>query len=473
MNKEEKDPEKISRENISGNPLGAEPVPELLRQFAVPSIVAMLVSSLYNIVDQFFIGQSVGALGNAATNVYYPLTIACISIALLLGIGGASAFNLSMGRGEKEIAGHYIGNAATLMTFLGSLLMALTLIFAQPMLRFFGSPDNVMPYALTYTRICAIGFPFLILSSGGSHLIRADGSPRYSMYINLTGAVINTVLDWMFVFDFGWGMAGAAAATVIGQIAAGLLAVNYLRHYRTVRLGRACFRPEARYFLRAMSLGTASFFNQMAMMVMAVVLNKSLKYYGALSHYGDAIPIACAGIATKCMQVIMAFVIGISQGLQPIASFNYGAEKFGRVKQAYYLALKSGAVITVISFVLFQMFPRQIISFFGDGGETYFEFAERYIRIYFFFIFTYFMQPITSNFFTAIGKPRKGIFLSLTRQILFYLPLLLILPLILGIDGVMYAGAGADLTAFLVCIVLARREIRRPEYTEAAVGRGE
>lgn len=451
---------------VSENPLGEKPVPALLRQFALPSIVAMLVSSLYNIVDQFFIGQSVGALGNAATNVYYPLTIACISIALLLGIGGASAFNLAMGRGDREIAGHFIGNAASLMALLGAALMAVTLIFARPLLHFFGSPDNVMPYALTYTRICAIGFPFLIFSAGGSHLIRADGSPRYSMYINLAGAVINTVLDWMFVFGFGWGMAGAAAATVIGQVVAGLMALRYLRHYKTIPLDRACFRPEARYFLRAMSLGTASFFNQMAMMVMAVVLNKSLKYYGALSRYGDAIPIAWAGIATKCMQVIMAFVIGISQGLQPIASFNYGAEKYARVKQAYFLALKSGAVITVISFILFQLFPRQIISFFGDGGETYFEFAQRYIRIYFFFIFTYFMQPITSNFFTAIGKPKKGIFLSLTRQILFYLPLLLILPMIMGIDGIMYAGAGADLTAFIVCTIVARKEIRRPEYAE-------
>ncbi len=451
---------------INENPLGAKAIPALLREFAIPSIIAMLVSSLYNIVDQFFIGQSVGSLGNSATSVYYPLTIACISIALLFGIGGASAFNLAMGMGKKDIAGYYIGNAASVMAILGCGLAVFCLIFADPILRFFGSPAEVLPYAMTYTRICAIGFPFLIFSAGGSHLVRADGSPRFSMYVNLTGAIINTILDALFVFAFGWGMAGAALATVIGQVIAAYMVFRYLRNYKTVKLGKESFFPQKQYVLRAMSLGTASFFNQVAMMIMAIVLNKSLKYYGSMSEYGDSIPIAISGIATKCMQVIMAFVIGISQGLQPIASFNYGAAQYKRVKEGYFLALRSGAVISIIAFLLFQAFPRQIIGIFGDGGEDYFRFAIHYIRIFFFFIFTYFMQPITSNFFTAIGMPQRGIFLSLTRQIVYYLPLLLIIPIFVGIDGIMYAGALADLAAFITCLFVAWAEIRKPKYKE-------
>lgn len=450
--------------HINENPLGSKPIPSLLKEFAIPSIIAMLVSSLYNIVDQFFIGQSVGALGNSATSVYYPLTIACISIALLLGIGGASAFNLAMGMGKKDTAGYYIGNAASLMFVLGLCLAIVTFFFANPILHFFGSPENVLPYALTYTRICAIGFPFLIFSSGGSHLVRADGSPKFSMYVNLTGAIINTILDAIFVFGLGWGMAGAAWATVIGQVIAALMVFKYLKHYKTVPLTKEKMIPHKIYVFRAMSLGTASFFNQIAMMILAIVLNKSLKYYGSISQYGDSIPLAVSGIATKCMQVIMAVIIGISQGLQPIASFNFGAGNYKRVRQGYFMALKAGTVISVIAFILFQTFPRQIIAIFGDGGEAYFQFAIHYIRIYFFFIFTYFMQPITANFFTAIGMPQIGIFLSLTRQIIYYLPLLLIIPHFVGIDGIMYAGAIADLVAFLTCVVVAWKEIKKEQY---------
>lgn len=424
----------------------------------------MMVSSIYNIVDQFFIGQSVGALGNAATNIYYPLTIACISLALLCGIGGASAFNLAMGKGEKDIAKYYIGNSVSFLLGAGVVLMLVTLLFTTPILRFFGSPDDVLPYALTYTRICAIGFPFLIMTAGGSHLIRADGAPKMSMYCNLLGAGINTTLDALFVFGLGWGIAGAAWATIIGQIASFLLVVNYMRNYKSVRLDPDAFRIRWKYIGRLMGLGMSSFLNQVAMMVMAVLLNKSLKYYGSLSIYGEAIPIACSGITTKCMMLVMSVIIGLSQGMQPIASFNYGAQQYDRVKHAFYLALKCGSVVSIAAFLLFQFFPRQIIAIFGDGDALYYTFGVRYIRIYFFCIFTHFMQPIAANFFSAIGKPQKGVFLSLTRQVIFYLPMLLILPRIFGIDGIMYTGASTDCIAFLVCTVVSAIEMRREEY---------
>lgn len=447
------------------NPLGTAPIGKLLQQFAIPSIIAMLVSSLYNIVDQFFIGNAIGALGNAATNIAFPLNTSCVAVALLFGIGGASTFNLAMGRGDTKQAGSFIGNSVLEMIILGTVLSSITLLFLQPILLFCGSPKDVLPYATEYTRITALGFPFLILSIGGGHLVRADGSPKMTMAINMIGAVVNTILDALFVFVFHWGMSGAAWATVIGQVVASLVVIWYLFHYRTVKLSKNCFHLQSDAIKKVASLGAAPCFNQLAMMLVQIVMNKTLKYYGAQSVYGESIPIACSGIIAKVSMLVMAFVIGISQGLQPIVSFNYGAKQYQRVKKAFFLALGSAACICIVSFASFQLFPRQIISIFGNGSELYFQFAENFFRKFLFFIGLYFMQPISANFFTAIGNPKKGIFMSLTRQIIFLLPLLLILPLFMGIDGVMYAGPIADLVATIVCTLLVIGEMRHPEFT--------
>lgn len=449
------------------NPLGADPINQLLKKFAVPSIIAMLVSALYNIVDQFFIGRSVGELGNAATNIAFPLSISCIAIALMFGIGGASAFNLAMGRRQKDEAAHYLGNAVMMILICGTVLCIISQIFLEPMLRFFGSPENVLGYAKTYTRITSLGFPFLILAAGGGHLIRADGNPRFAMVCNLVGAVVNTILDALFVFGFHWGMAGAAAATIIGQILAGAMAIHYLRHCQTVQLTKEHLKIKWQYIKRVLSLGAAPCTNQIAMMVVQIVLNKSLAYYGALSIYGEAIPLACAGIIMKVNQVFFSFPIGISQGLQPIVSFNYGAENHLRVKNAYLKAITYGFGIAVFAFLMFQLLPRQIISLFGDGSAEYYQFAVSYFRVFLFFTFLNFMQPITSNFFTAIGKPTKGMFLSLTRQIIFLLPLIVILPMLIGIDGILYAGPIADFMAGITAIVMAIRELKTSKYLGA------
>ncbi|MGN0986786.1 MAG: MATE family efflux transporter [Otoolea sp.] len=454
---------KEETKETGGNILGELPIRTLLRQFAVPSIIAMLVSALYNIVDQFFIGRSVGELGNAATNVAFPLTISCVALSLLLGIGGAAAFNLTLGGGDKEKAIYYIGNAAVLLFGSGVVLSVLVHLFLTPMLRFFGSPESVLEYAKTYTGITSLGFPFLILTNGGGHLVRADGSPRKSMLFNLSGAIINTILDPLFIFGFHMGMAGAALATILGQIFSGLLVMNYLRHYRAANLEKKHLIPSLTYVKTIEALGASSFFNQIAMLVVQIVLNKSLTYYGARSVYGEAIPLACVGIITKVNQVFFSIIIGISQGMQPIASFNYGAKNYGRVKEVYRLAMMSGCVISGVSFACFQLIPRQIIALFGSGSEEYFLFAERYFRIYLFFTCINFVQPIVANLFTSIGKPRKGIFLSLTRQLLFLLPMIIVFPLFLGIDGIMYAGPIADFVAGAVALFMVRREIRKLE----------
>lgn len=444
----------------SENPLGSEPVSTLLRRFAVPSVIAMLVSALYNMVDQLFIGHSIGVLGNAATNVAFPLSMVCTSIGLLCGIGGAANFNLCMGRREPEHAKSYVGNAISMLAILGVILCVAVQLFLRPMMLLFGATPDVIDYACTYTRITSIGFPFLIVTIGGSNLIRADGSPKFSMLCNLVGAIVNTILDPLFIFVFHMGMAGAALATITGQILSFALVVFYLRGFKTLPLSLSDLKPNMACWARIAALGATPAFNQVAMMVVQIVMNNTLTYYGSNSVYGSDIPLACAGIISKVNMLFFSFVIGISQGLQPIVSFNFGAQKYDRVKDAYKKAVFAATAISIVAFLCFQFFPRQIIGIFGSGSEEYLHFAERYFRIFLFFTFLNGIQPVSSNFFTSIGAPKKGIFLSLTRQIIFLLPLLLIFPYFFGIDGVMYTAPIADLAAASVSIVMVVREFK-------------
>lgn len=444
----------------SENPLGSEPVSTLLRRFAVPSVIAMLVSALYNMVDQLFIGHSIGVLGNAATNVAFPLSMVCTSIGLLCGIGGAANFNLCMGRREPEHAKSYVGNAISMLAILGVSLCVAVQLFLRPMMLLFGATPDVIDYACTYTRITSIGFPFLIVTIGGSNLIRADGSPKFSMLCNLVGAIVNTILDPLFIFVFHMGMAGAALATITGQILSFALVVFYLRGFKTLPLSLSDLKPNMACWARIAALGATPAFNQVAMMVVQIVMNNTLTYYGSNSVYGSDIPLACAGIISKVNMLFFSFVIGISQGLQPIVSFNFGAQKYDRVKDAYKKAVFAATAISIVAFLCFQLFPRQIIGIFGSGSEEYLHFAERYFRIFLFFTFLNGIQPVSSNFFTSIGAPKKGIFLSLTRQIIFLLPLLLIFPYLFGIDGVMYTAPIADLAAASVSIVMVVLEFK-------------
>ena len=420
----------------------------------------MLVSALYNMVDQLFIGHSIGVLGNAATNVAFPLSMVCTSIGLLCGIGGAANFNLCMGRKDPEHAKSYVGSAISMLAILGVILCVAVQLFLRPMMLLFGATPDVIDYACTYTRITSIGFPFLIVTIGGSNLIRADGSPKFSMLCNLVGAIVNTILDPLFIFVFHMGMAGAALATITGQILSFALVVFYLRGFKTLPLSLSDLKPNMACWARIAALGATPAFNQVAMMVVQIVMNNTLTHYGSNSVYGSDIPLACAGIISKVNMLFFSFVIGISQGLQPIVSFNFGAQKYDRVKDAYKKAVFAATAISIVAFLCFQLFPRQIIGIFGSGSEEYLHFAERYFRIFLFFTFLNGIQPVSSNFFTSIGAPKKGIFLSLTRQIIFLLPLLLIFPYLFGIDGVMYTAPIADLAAASVSIVMVVREFK-------------
>lgn len=441
------------------NPLGYKSIPSLLKGFAIPSIIAMLVSSLYNIVDQIFIGQGVGYLGNAATNVSYPLTTICLSIALLIGIGSASRFSLYLGGGEEENATRAVGTGIAMMITFGVIYAVLIELFLHPLLTAFGATPEILPYAETYSRIIALGMPFLIITNGMSNLARADGSPKYSMTCMLIGAAVNTVLDPLFIFVFHLGVAGAAWATIIGQVFSFLAAVLYIPRFKNIRLTKTDIRMSVPECLQTASLGMSNSLNQVAITFVQIVLNNSLTYYGAMSVYGKEIPLAACGIVMKTNAILLAVIIGISQGSQPIIGFNYGARQYDRVRKTYRLAITVNLIVSAVGFILFQFFPYQIISLFGTGDAAYFEFSVRFMRTFLFMVIINGVQLISSNFFAAIGKPVKGLILSMTRQVFFLIPLVLILPVFFGLDGILYAAPAADSIAFIVTVILIGKEL--------------
>ena len=295
----------------------------------------------------------------------------------------------------------------------------------------------------------------MCLTTGGNHLIRADRSPAYSMICMLVGAIINTVLDPLFIFGFHWGIRGAAWATVIGQMISGILVIVYFLKYTHMEFEKRMFIPRGVYLKSIVSLGMASCINQVSMAVVQITMNNVLRYYGAASMYGADIPLACAGVISKVNMVFMSICIGISQGCQPIWGFNCGAGHYARVRETYRKAFRAALAVGIVFFLCFQIFPGQIVSIFGSGEEEYFHFAERYFKIFMFMTFINGIQPVSSGFFTSIGKAKRGIIISLTRQVIFLLPLIVLFPLFMGIDGVMYAGPIADAAAAAVAIGLA------------------
>ena len=451
------------RNQAQANPLGTAPIGRLLPKFAIPAIISFLVTSLYNIVDQIFIGQGVGYLGNAATTVSFPFTTISTALALLMGIGTAANFNLNLGAQNQDKAREAAGSGLSCLALLSLSLGAVALLFRRPLLLLFGATPDVLPYALTYTSITAFGLPMVTFTTGGSNLIRADGAPAYSMLCTLSGAVLNTILDYIFIFPLNMGVAGGALATVLGQTLSLLMTLGYFlrTRLRMVHLTPSDLRPRRQVLQSICSLGMAAFFNQLAMLLVQIVLNNTLTHYGALSSYGRDIPLACAGVVSKVGMLVLGCVIGIAQGCQPIFSFNYGARKYSRVKEAYRKAVMAGTVVCTVAFVCFQTFPRQIVSIFGTGTEEYFAFAERFFRVYMFMTFANAFQPISANFFTSIGKARRGILISLTRQVIFLVPLLLIFPLFWGIEGALYASPISDAAAVAVALSITLLEMKR------------
>lgn len=447
---------KIKSENI----LGTGNISKLLRDFALPSIIALLASSFYNLIDQIFIGNSVGMLGNAATNIAFPLTTICTSVALFIGVGTAANFNISLGRKDRDSAKTYISNAVIISVIFSLLITLFTNLFLEKMLYIFGATDEILTYAKEYVSITSYGFIFLICVNVGSTLIRADGAPKFSMMCMIVGIIINLIFDPILIFGFNMGMKGAAIATIFGQFISFLMVVFYFKRYMSVKIKINDLKLKIFYATNIMKLGAASGLNQIALLFVQIVFNNLYKYYGAASIYGSEIPLAAVGIALKVNMIYFSICIGLSQGLQPIASYNYGAKKYDRVIEVYKKAFKNVLIISIIFFLIFQIFPQYILNIFGDGNKLYYKFGIKFFRIFLFTTFINGLQPITMGFFSAIGKAHKGIFISLSRQVIFIMPAVIILSRLYGIDGMLYSGPIADVLGFIVVIILISRELK-------------
>ena len=445
---------------IKESPMGTKSIPKLLLSLAIPAIIANLVNSLYNIVDQIFIGHGIGYLGNAATSVAFPLTTICMAIGLMVGLGASANFNLEIGRKNPEKAKMIVGTAVTLLVISGLVIMTVTNIFLKDLLYLFGATELTIDYAVEYTRITSFGIPFLLFSTGFNPIIRADGSPIYSMLSVLTGAILNTILDPVFIFVCGWGMAGAALATLISQILSAVMCALYFIWFRNVRVKIKDFIPKLNIANIIASVGISSFIFQISTMVIQIVSNNMLKKYGADSIYGSDIPIAIAGITSKISLIFLAVVIGIIQGAQPIFGYNYGAKNYKRVRDTLKLAIISSFIFSLFAFALFMFAPRPLISLFGEGSELYFDFGTKYLRVFLFFTFLNGIQIASTTFFQAIGKAVKGAILSLIKQVIFLLPLLVILPIFMGVDGVMFAAPISDFIAFISASIMLFFELK-------------
>ena len=441
------------------NPMGTQPIKKLLMQLAIPAMIANVVNALYNIVDQIFIGQGVGYLGNAATNIAFPITTICLALGLMTGVGAASNFNLELGRKEVEKARRIAGTAVVQLIVMGIAVCLLVQIFLAPLMQLFGATNQIFDYAMEYSRITAYGIPFFLFSTGFNPLVRSDGRATFSMMAIIAGAVLNTVLDPIFIFVFQMGIAGAAWATVISQMVSALLLFAYIPKFRSVKFQWEDFIPHMKQVEAIAALGLTSFIFQISALIVQIVSNNLLKTYGAMSIYGSEIPIAVGGIVSKVFVIFIALIIGMTQGVQPIVGYNYGAKYYERVRQTIFLALKIGFGLSFVTWAVFEIFPLQIIQLFGNGNDLYFEFGIRYMRYFMLFTLINGITILITTFFPAIGKAKTGAFLSLARQLLILLPVMLLMTYIFGVEGMMFATPVSDVISLVLCLFFFKREL--------------
>ena len=451
--------------------LGKEKISKLLLSFSVPCIISLIVNALYNIVDQIFIGWGVGYLGNGATNVVFPITVICLAFALMFGDGSSAYLSLKLGENKKEEAKKGVCNGILACAIISIILCAIILIFLPQLLNIFGCTDSLRQYALDYGFVIALGIPFMMIGTTLNSIIRADGSPKYSMVSMVIGAIINIILDPIAIFTFNMGVKGAAIATIVSQIVSFIVNIMYIKRFKSIKVDKKSFEFE---FLRAKTvamLGVSSFITQMAIVIVICVQNKLFKKYGVNSKFGADIPITVLGIVMKINQILSSIIIGIAAGSQPIVGFNYGARKYKRVKESIKIVLISSLCVSCIAFILFQTIPEKLISIFGSGDELYNEFACLAFRVFLMLTLFNGIQIASGIFFQAIGKPAKSAFLTLSRQILFFTSAAIILSNIFGVMGVLYAGPVSDGLAFLVSatlLIFERRSLNKKEKEEVS-----
>lgn len=442
--------------------LGEEKISKLVLKFSVPCVMGLLISALYNIVDQIFIGNSeLGYLGNAATGVSFPVICIANAFAWCVGDGAASYLSLCAGCKDTERAHKCVGTGITATLFISMTLVLICEIFATSLMSLFGASQQTLSMAVEYFRIVAAFFPFYLLLNVMNSIIRADGSPTFAMAAMLTGAVINIILDPVFIFLFKWGIAGAAWATAIGQVASFVICAIYFFKPKNFKLSLRSFIPDVPVLRNLIGLGAATFVTQISIVVMSLVCNIVLARYGQMSKYGPDIPISVFSIQTKVYTVVGNIATGIVLGGQPIFGYNYGARKFERVRETYKIVLNATLTVGIIATLIFELCPRVVIGIFGSGNALYQEFAIKTFRIYLSLMTMTCLIKMTAVFFQSIGNAVRAVVASLVRDILCFTPLAILLPYFLesaeagnGINGILYAAPIADLVSVVVILGL-------------------
>lgn len=443
------------------NPLGVRPIKGLLFSFSIPAIISCLVNSVYNIVDQIFIGQGVGYLGNAATTIAFPLMTIIMAFATLIGSGGSAYAALRLGEGRKREALLTLNNLLVIAIGLGILLAATGLIFLKPILTLFGATETTMPYAIDYTSIVLMGVPFSVISIALSNMARTDGHPRMSMYGILIGAALNTVLDPIYIFVLDWGVKGAAIATITAQFVSTVVLCYYFLKKGRMRFTRRYMKPVGRVWYKIFSLGISSGITSLVACIMQVVMNNSLVYYGNQTEITGDVALSAMGIVMKIAMILASVCIGFGIGAQPILGFNLGAKKYARVRHTYLLAVSIATGSILIGWAVCQLAPHLVLSLFGKENQTFTDFAVRCLRIYLGGIFCAGFQIVSTNYFQATGQPLKASLLSMLRQLILLIPLLLILPLFFGLNGLLYAGPCADIGSAVIVALFILPEMRK------------
>ncbi|MCI5927465.1 MAG: MATE family efflux transporter [Pseudoflavonifractor capillosus] len=458
-------------EEKSNQFLETEPVGTLMGKYAVPCIISLLVAALYNIVDQIFIANAsyLGSYGNAANTVVFPLTVVALAIAVLIGDGCCAFVSICLGANEKENAQKSIGSATLLCVIASLVLTAIYLVFQEPILVMFGGKVNAetFRYAKEYFFYITIGIPFYMFGQALNPIIRSDGSPRFAMISTLAGAVVNIIMDPVFIFGFRWGMMGAAAATVLGQILTAVLAVWYLCHMKALKLEKDSFRLRWRLVARFLPLGVCSLLSQISLVASMAAVNNMLRRYGASDpifsqeQYAQ-IPMAVVGIVMKFFQIVISIAVGLAAGCIPVVGYNIGAGRKDRAGQLFTLLLISEAVVGGVALLIVELFPTQLIALFGAANESvyYTEFAIRSFRIYLCMMIFACVNKGTFIYLQSLGKALASTLLSMVREVLFGVGFALLLPVFFQLDGVLYSMPVSDVLTFLISAVLIRATYR-------------
>lgn len=446
--------------------LGKDKINKLILSFSIPCVISMLINSIYNIVDQIFIGKGVGTLGNAATNVIFPLIIIFNAVAGLIGNGAAANLSLKLGEKNKKAAAKSIGQAVSLTIILSIVISGIAYIFLPQLVYLFGCTESVYKYAVDYGRIIVIGAPFMLIYSSFSSIIRADGSPKYSMIMLVIGAIINIILDPIFIFGFDMGVKGGALATIIGQIVSFVIAIIYLFKIKSVKLTRNDFKLDKDVF-RILALGISSFITQATILVLFIFMNNILTKLGANTKFGADIPLSVYGVISKINSLYISTVLGISIGSQPIIGFNYGAGNKFRVKETIRKVLIINFAIGIIFNLLFVLFPKQITGIFISSNDAsynlFMEFAVLMCHSFLLVISLNALEMTTSIVIQSLGNVVKSTAVTFIRQIILLIPISLILAFVFnkGIYGVLYAGCIADVLCFIITIFIIKSEYKK------------